>query len=292
MKYRHLFILILLLALIAGCERPEVTDDDSLVIGTFNIAWLGDGLRDRKDRDAMDYKLIAETIKKTDADVLALQEIENDKALYKIIQYLPKYTFYCGKGGRAQNTAVLFRKNVEMDYLGEYLPLKYDQYQRPGLLVRGSKGNFDWKMLVVHFKSTSRYDNTKEKLLRSRRIRTHQAFAASRWADSVLALGNEEDLFIVGDFNDSPRRKKQPTLGALTENENLNYITADLKSCKYPALYVIDHIMASDTAMARFIKGSTRVYDFNRAYPEEAAGDISDHCPILCTFDITAPDND
>ncbi|MFP4529327.1 MAG: endonuclease/exonuclease/phosphatase family protein [Candidatus Kapaibacterium sp.] len=302
MKFRKYIYTLIFALIIAGCSeisedqrRPVDTaapDSDIVIIGTFNIQWLGDGVRDRKDRTSEDYKLIAETITESGADILALQEIENDEALFRILKYLPDYSFYCGDGGRALNTAVIFRKNMQVDFLGEYTQLQYDRYQRPGLIVRCKYGNFDWLMMVVHFKSTSRYDDTPEKLMRSRTIRAYQAEIASRWADSVLAAGNEEDVLILGDFNDTPRRKKNPTLQGMLSNDNLNFITTDLKSCKFPAMYVIDHIVVSDTAMIRLLEGSAHVHDFNRVYPKEEAKDISDHCPVLAVFDISLPDND
>jgi len=54
----------------------------------------------------------------------------------------------------------------------------------------------------------------------------------------------------------------------------------------------IDHILISTSAGTRYLDNSVRMYDFNSSLPDEAAGKVSDHCPVLANFDIKLPDND
>ena len=50
---------------------------EELKISSWNIAWLGS--HEYNERTAKDYALLADYAKKLDADVIALQEVENEK---------------------------------------------------------------------------------------------------------------------------------------------------------------------------------------------------------------------
>jgi len=262
-----------------------------LTIGTFNIEWLGDGYNDRKPREEEDYRRIADVINDSGADILGLQEIENKNAIKQILKYLPEYDFIIGQMGQAQKLALLYKKELNIKELGEYTPISIDKKStRPGLLVYAKAGNFDFYLMVVHFKSTSRWDNTPEKQGRSMYLRKAQTLALRDWADSVLNLRNEMDLIVVGDFNDTPKRKKNNILNEL--NEHFIFLTENEKSCKMPNAFVIDHIIVSDEVHKRYVEGSLFVHNLSYRYSKYELQVISDHCPITVKFDLTMPDND
>ena len=292
MKLKQLLLFFIIFILFYACkkEEPQFTP---LKIGTFNIAWLGDGLRDRIDREPEDYKLIAEVILASDMDVIGLQEIENRKALDILLKYLHGYDYHIGQTGKSQKLAVLYKKHLDIQYIGEYMPVAVvDNRTRPGLIIEGKKGNFDWIMMVVHFKASSRWDNTPKKKKYSIATRKRQAEMVNSWVNSVLAKGEEQDIFIVGDFNDTPRRKKNNTLKSLSSNKHLHFLTTDMKSCKYKKLYVIDHVVASTSAMNRFQEDSERLMHLYSMYDKTVAKRISDHCPVMTIFEVESPDND
>ncbi|MCX7879953.1 MAG: endonuclease/exonuclease/phosphatase family protein [Ignavibacteria bacterium] len=285
-----------------GCERcerkktddfREVSNQKEIVVGTFNIEWLGDGVNDRIDRTEEDYKTIAEIIKEADCDIVGLQEIENASALERVVRYLPNYSFVISNDDAPQKVAVLFRKTVRVKFICDYSPLEIvDRRTRPGLVTAVQKGDFDFLVLVAHFKATSRFDDTPEKLEESRVLRIRQAEIASAWADSILQHKNELDVFIIGDLNDTPRRVKFNTMYPLSDNPNLIFLTESLKSCRYENAYVIDHIVVSKSASERLIPNSVSVYNFYRTLSKEKAEKVSDHCLVFARFDILAPDND
>ncbi|MFA6570315.1 MAG: endonuclease/exonuclease/phosphatase family protein [Bacteroidota bacterium] len=295
-KHLKSLAFILILLLFVSCESESIkTNDKFITIGTFNVSWLGDSENDRIDRSKRDYKRIAEIIQQTGADVFALQEVENADALKLLIKHLPDWSFIVGELGGEQNTAVLYKKSVKVQKVGEYTPLIVEEHRtRPGLIVKIKKRNLDLLMMVVHFKSTSRYDDTEEKLVKSRELRQEQAQVASDWADSMLRKrkNKESDIIIIGDFNDTPQRKHFPTLTPLVENNKLFFLTADVKSCKYPSAYVIDNIIVSKNLYNRYIQNSVRVFDFFSTMPKKETETISDHCPVLVEFDIVQQDND
>lgn len=282
----------LILSVIAGGCTVTPRQADTVTVGTFNIAWLGDGEKDREKRDDEDYARIAGVITQMNADIIGLQEIENEAALRKVMRYLDSYSCFVGSTARGQNVALLYKEGVEVQQIYEYMPVAIQKGRnRPGLVAHCKKGNFDWTMMVVHLKSTSRYDSTDDMRQESRETRRLQCSAISQWVDSVVST-KEKDVIIVGDFNDFPLQKKEPTLTTLLENRHITFITKERKSCKDEKLYAIDHIVASQTAQKRFLVSSDGMINFYASEKKEIAQKISDHCPVVSTFDIVSPDND
>lgn len=288
----HLSSAIIILSVFFSSCSVGIKNRDSVTLGTFNIAWLGDGENDREKRSETDYERIAEIIKDMNADVIGLQEIENEKALRKVMKYLESYQCFVGNTARGQNVALLYKNDIEIKNIEEYMPVAIQKGRnRPGLIAHCKKGNFDWTMMVVHLKSTSRYDSTDELRQQSRETRRLQAAIMTKWVDSV-AQTQEKDIIIVGDFNDFPLRKKDPTLTALLDNQNIDFLTKERKSCKDEKLYAIDHIVVSKSAKKRFVTGSDGMVNFYASEKKEIAQKISDHCPVVSTFEIISPDND
>lgn len=295
---KNIFLIILIvtggLSAVSGCAKNLGSSPQKVCIGTFNIGWLGDGGKDDKIlRTEEDFKRIAGVIAEANPDVMGLQEIKNPAALKHVLAYLPDYSFYIGQHGRAQNVCVIYRKDVQVIDEGEFMPIAVDTSRnRPGLVLNCKKGNFDWKMMVVHFKSSSRYDSTPEMQTEARRMRSAQAEVASKWVDSLLTHGKEQDVFIVGDCNDFPQRTKNPTLTALVNNKNIEFLTYDSKSCSNEKWFGIDHIICTPSAKKRVITGSNHAVNFFAQYPKETADKISDHCPVVIEFDVMPPNND
>lgn len=292
---RCILRLLLGVALVcAGCaQQGGLEGRDKVVMGTFNIAWLGDGMNDRIDRTTEDYRRIAEVIRQTDADILGLQEIENTAAVDSVLKHLPGYDRIVGRTGRQQNVAVIYRDGMNVRLVEEYMPVAIQEGRnRPGLIVQCSAGNFDWLMMVVHFKSTSRYDSTQQMKEESRETRRRQAAEVLDWVRGVVEHTDEKDVVLVGDFNDTPTRKKEPTLTALTSSDLLTFLTTDLTSCRNSTWKVIDHIVVSPSARGRFIDGTLFMWNVYDQYTKDEAKNISDHCPIVAQFEITSPDND
>ncbi len=307
MRYRSVLAVVLIAVVFVQCgkQRSESPDRipqadtaaihrDFVRIGTFNIEWLGDGQRDRVDRTSQDYRRIAEVIRQAEFDVLGLQEVENQAALDSLLKYLPGYEGFVGTHRGQQNLAVIYRPaSVDVRFVAVYLPLAIrPERDRPGLLVRCRSGNFDWLMMIVHLKSSSRWERTPAKRRLSRKIRQQQARKIVEWAHEVLEQGDEMDLIVVGDFNASPQSRKDRTLQPIVQDTVLHFVTFNLKSCKYRRKGSIDHILVSPSARKRYRKGSARMIDLYAQYDPEVLEKLSDHCPVAADFDVTAPDND
>ena len=303
MKLKPALLCFFIILLFLSCNRDNASktgasltdsfkfEKNDITIGTFNLEWFGDGNNDRIERFNNDYKNYAKIIKELDIDILGVQEVENDVALNKFVnKYLPDYTYYLGNYGGAQKIGLIFKKGLKIKYLGEYYPLMIQEGRtKPGLMVSCTVKNFDFQLMVVHLKSSSHYDNTPEKIQNSFGTRRQQAEALAYWGDSVLAEKSEEDLIVIGDFNDTPKRKKENTLFSL---DNFIFITGDEKSCKFKNAYTIDHIITSREASERFIPNSVFMYNIRSSFTKEEAMNLSDHCPIIAKFDIKKADND
>ncbi len=294
MKVRSVITLIVLaLVVFTGCQTGGYAPDQTVAVGTFNIEWLGDGTDDQKPRTDAECLLIADVIARTGVDVLGLQEIENEAALRRVLRYLDGYDGFVADVGLKQNVGIIHRRTVDVRRLGVYTPLTIGvPGMRPGLVVSCRKGSFDWTMMVVHLKSTSRFDSTNALREESRRIRTAQAEVLRVWSDSIVAAGSERDVIIVGDFNDFTGRRQQATLTPLLESSTMSFLTGSLRSCKNPQWTTIDQVVASTSARDRLIKGSEYMEDLGAFLPEGSRESVSDHCPVIVRFRTSAPDND
>ncbi len=298
MRNLKLYSLLLLPLLLFSCAKQTTfksspVNENILSVGTFNIAWLGDGIDDTQLRNDSDYKLIAETIHSTNFDVIGLQEIENEAALKRVVNFLPDYKYIVSHSAGKQNVAVLYKDYIDLQYVNDYMPVAVmPRRTRPAMFLKVKKGNFDCYLMVVHFKSTSRYDDTPEKKTQSIAMRTQQAGVLSDWADSVLAAGQEQDLILMGDMNDATERKEGSSLAPLMLNKTLSFLTDKLTSCKYEKWMVIDQIVVSNSAKKRFQENSLYMENFRSRLPKEQADKISDHCPVGVAFEVNSPDND
>jgi len=286
-------LILLSLVFIISCNSTKVDYDNTTIkVGTFNLEWLGDGIDDRKQRSDYDYKMIADLVKESGADIIGLQEIENATALDKLIKHLPGFKYIVGETGYVQNPAVIFRDSLSVKFVENYQPLAVKpQRTRAGLVVEVKKGNFDFVMMVVHFKSTSRYDNTEELRKESFELRRMQALVVKNWADSITTKTKEKDVIVVGDFNDNPKRDTKVLIPLIQDNQYM-FLSDNLGSCKNPKWDCIDHIVINRSVFERLIPGSVYMYDVPAKYEDYEIEKISDHCPVYTKFNILMPDND
>jgi exonuclease III len=102
----------------------------------------------------------------------------------------------------------------------------------------------------------------------------------------VLAKDSLAHLVLVGDFNDSPKRKNT-SLDTLKNAPHLVFLTRDNTSCSYEALPAIDHIVCSPQALKRVQRGSLYTLNLHAMLKRQDVKRISDHCPVVCRFDLT-----
>lgn len=294
MKYKIIIVLLSFLGLFS-CQSTKYGVEfspETISICTFNVEWLGDGIQDNKERATWDYKNIAKVLSITNADIIAVQEIENEKAILKVLEYLDGYKYYIAEGYGKQNLAILYNSNIDLKVVDIYKPLIVEENRtRPGLLVYAKKGNFDFFLMNVHLKSTSSYDNTEELRQKSYELRQQQAMVMNQFLDSILTHQKDRDIFFVGDMNDNPNRKNS-NIKFFADDPKVVFLTSNLRSCKNPYWDNIDHIAITSNTEQRLIKSSIRQINLYELFKQTQAQQISDHCPVVISFDVTMPDND
>ena len=298
MKIKFCFFLFLLLPLIYSCSDQQqnalANNNEVVTVATFNIQWLGDGKRDAHKRKSSDYKRIAKIIRESEADIVALQEIENGAAIDIILRYLSGYKYFIADCTGAQNVAVLYDSIVSVKLKRIYTPLQLGHTRyRPGLEIEVKAGNFDFVAMIVHLKASSNFERNRIKKTESIANRTLQNVLLSNWLDSSLAASKEKDYIILGDFNDSPSNDESDAFEPLLRNKHIRILTEDLKSSgKFSGKNVIDHIVVSTSAFKRCNIASLMLFDISKQYTDKQLANISDHAPVLVQFDIKAPDKD
>lgn len=285
-----LYSSLLTLLVLTSCSSTSFDNSQFVTVGTFNMEWLGDGSGDKKQRADADYLRIADIIEKTGADVIGIEEVENEAALKKVLRYLEGWKGVVGTTAREQNVGVLWRSSVNVSVEGEYMPVAIvPGRNRPGFVVNCTKGDLSWKMMVVHLKSTSRYDSTSEMREESRRVRAHQVDVIAAWSDSLLNVAMAQNVMVVGDFNDFPQRTNSATLTSLVQSSNMKFVTEGVKSCRDKNYVTIDHVVVSPSIFQRLIKGTERSENFRAFLSAEDADMVSDHCPVIARFSTAPP---
>lgn len=276
----QLSIIISLLWLIGCSTQNEIR------VGTFNIAWLGDGVNDMIERSNADYENIGNVIKTLDVDILALQEIENRQALQKIVD-TNQYQILTSSFPEKQKTALIISKKISiLDHTEiRSISLGNDDL-RPGLIAYCEYNGIDFFVGSFHFKSTSRYDDTREKRLRSFAMRRLQSQKLIEGIDKLSKQKKDKDFILLGDFNDNPT-KKNSNITAL-ENDDLDFLTGNLQSCKFKIWKSIDHIIVSKELEKKVISSSLFMLDIGNMYDKSESEKISDHCPVTVSLDFGA----
>lgn len=265
--------------LLFGCSSYN-----NISVGTFNLEWLGDGIDDINFRNESDYSHIREVIKTLNVDILALQEVENKFAVQKIVD-TNKYNIIISTYPEKQKTALIINKDIEILDQTELSSISLgNNGLRPGLVAYCKYNGIDFFVGSFHLKSTSRYDDTPEKKLRSYEMRKEQSEKLLEDVRKLESQKNDKDFILLGDFNDNPT-KKNSNISAL-ENDEFDFLTSGLNSCKFPIWKSIDHIIVTKELEKRVISSSLFMMDVNKMYTESSVKKISDHCPVIVSFNF------
>lgn len=275
MKYLKYLLIVLTLSFFSCKEKKLIN------IGTFNIQWLGDGIEDNITRADTDYARIAGIIDNSEADIICLQEIENSGSLELLTNHLNGFQYYITNYGEKQNLGVLYKNDLNLDNFKIYDKLKINDDTRPGLVFDYHYNNSIITFLVVHLKSTSRYDSTVELKNLSYKYRAAQSIIIERFIDSLSSIN--KNFIITGDFNDNPLKSNSQIIN-LHQNKNITFLTSGFKSVKNPMWMNIDHIIISNSLLENYLNGSNRIYNFGNSILEKYLNKISDHYPVIATF--------
>ena len=270
-----------------------------LKVASWNIAWLGS--HEYNERKPTDYKQLAVYAKQLDADVIALQEVENGQWAQKV--FGNEYDFYFSTKDWVQRVGVAVRKSAGLTVIAkEYKDLDVTRV-RHGMDLTLSRNGKELKLLAVHLKSgcfTDPLDSKSVSMMPSvseKDVKRKQACSTlskqieplERWVDKQA---KENKAFVVlGDFN---RRFSQDISNKYAEdqglwqalddegNETLWTPTATKNSDCWGGYYkdYIDHIVFNPSAKSMYLDDSFEQLVFKEKYTKELSRSLTDHCPI------------
>lgn len=272
---------------------------DTIRIGTYNVLNLFDEFDDpyREDermepKPRTELENLAQTIRQLDADVLALQEVENRFYLEQYVRsFLPEMGYNYvelieANNHRGIDCAIVSRLPIKSATTHRHLSFKgpdgkMNRFQRDLLQVRlEGPGEFEFDVFVVHLKS--KYGDTAGE---SEPTRLAEAAKVREIVDHILYQDPNARFVICGDFNDtwdSPsikliRGSGQTELicpgASLPELDRVTYNKA-------PFISMIDYIMCSPAMHRCYVESSYRMI------PGTVDGSGSDHNPSVATFRV------
>jgi endonuclease/exonuclease/phosphatase family metal-dependent hydrolase len=274
-------------------DRPTFTRKDQITIATYNIRNLYDGDDDlyhnddttpAKPRDEL--KRVAKVIRELDADVLALQEVENRGYLQRFVDvFLPDMGYtnvvhFEGNDLRGSDVCLLSRIPV-----GAVTSYRHQRFSLPGGRTKAFSRDLltveilppdsaSFEVWVVHLKSNHDGRDYAEP------IRVAEANAIRKIVDDRLKRDPSAAFVLCGDFNDTAdsvtvetiigqgARALRPTHDAIGKDQQITYN-------REPYLSMIDFMLCSPAMHGRYVEGSCKI----RVSTLEESG--SDHNPVM-----------
>ena len=272
---------------------------EALKVASWNIAWLGS--HEYNKRGDSDYLELARYATKLDADIIALQEVENAEYAKKV--FGDDYDYYFSTKDWVQRVGVAVRKSIGYSVEAkEYKALDVGRV-RYGMDLTLTKGNKALRLLAIHLKSgcfdkkldSASIDAMSNASKRDQKVKTaciklsKQLKPLEAWIDH-RATGSTP-FIVLGDFN---RRFSQDLALQHSEksglwqaiddknNEDLWTPTLTRNSDCWGGYYkhYIDHIVLDPKAKQKYIANSFNQLVFEQKYTKEISNRLSDHCPI------------
>jgi endonuclease/exonuclease/phosphatase family metal-dependent hydrolase len=279
-------------------SKPR-TFDGSCTVATYNLLNLFDELDDpyhgdqgTRPKPREQLEPLAETIRRLDADVLALQEVENRGYLKRFVEAMipdlgyEHIVLFEGNDYRGIDVALLSR--LPVGPVTSYRHLRFPapdghmmSFRRDLLRVRiEPPGVAPFDVFVVHLKS-KRGQESDESLA----VRMGEAGQIRRVFDGRLAAEPNARFVICGDFNDTFDSKPLKTIvgsGSGALGSFADDLPADNRATynKEPYRSMIDFILASPAMTKSYRQGSHRII------PGSISASGSDHNPVAATFDL------
>jgi endonuclease/exonuclease/phosphatase family metal-dependent hydrolase len=277
---------------------PPKTNPNEIVIAAYNILNLfddhddpyrSDEITPTKPREQLER--LAESIRQLNADVIAVEEVENRDYLQRFVDvFLPEMDYshvvlFEGNDNRGIDVGLISRvpvgpveSNRHVTFPGlDGTPRRFNRdVLEVTLLPEGAPPIEVW---VVHLKSNAGGREEAEP------IRIPEAQQVRRMLDEEFAANPDARIIITGDFNDTWDSETMKTIvgpseGAMwsagsesTDPALVTYNEGEFRS-------VIDFMLCSPAMARQFVKGSYR----NPQGSVESTG--SDHNPISATFRV------
>ena len=286
---------------VAACQQTETEvpfvpkTAASLKIVSWNIEHLADDIgKGCKPRSAMDYQALANYAATLNADIIALQEVQSEKALqrvfpksdwnYVVSSRADNESYECrgmnGALSTPQRTAFVIKKGVDYNANADFKKLAIGN---PGLRygTSVSVNNGTLELLNVHMKSGCFVSDYRDKERKACLTYQQQAPILEKWVNTQVE--KKQAFAVMGDFNhrlvDQGNRYWQELSKENGERILLSSMQ-NLESCHPKYKSPIDHIITGPISTQWIVDGSQQVDAFGVSGELSYEQMLSDHCPI------------
>jgi len=279
------------------CPPPRSADphpSGRLRIATWNIANLhranGQSVfpppRQSEIRQDEDYARILCYVRMFDPDILAVQEVDGEEALARVIDR-DVYEIHVSSRGAAtgrQNTGFAFKRGLNVVPQPDFTDLDVTQNGRlrHGTVIRATHNGAAFKMMSVHLESQC-FDDTHSG--EDCDTLFEQVPVLERWIDREAL--SDEPFIVLGDFNRRFNIQGDTIWAELDDgvppNSDLSNVTANKSlGCRrdQPFDHFIDHIVFDARSWLFADDASFRHLSY-RIADEDTWDQISDHCPLV-----------
>lgn len=258
----------------------------SLSLMTWNVEWFQDPGEGPSD-DPLQFERVLDVLRRTDADLIAVQEISAPAAFERIAAALPRHAGVLSEYRWTQKLGLLYDESrVRLRSVGALEGL--DDAGRPPLDVRLEllPEAQPLRVVVVHAKASGDAE--------SRATRARFAAELARRLQPAT-----EPTLVLGDFNDGlgaalsgepasttqPRPSPYAPLLAAGFGPITGVLERPVQTERSAWIGAIDHILASEGLAARVVPGSVDVLqrELLAVYPDFTRT-VSDHFPVVATF--------
>ena len=299
---RSVAILLVVAAssLAAAAAQPGPT---RVTIATWNIAWLGDGIRDgvlrgnqrggRFLREAADFERLRAVVSRLvdlDVEVVGLQEMENAAAVRRIF---PENVWDLFLSTRetdpewSQRTAIAVRRSAgwRVERHRDVVEWSPQGRDRHGVDLTLSRGSERVRVLTVHFQSGCPGDSLDSGDRRCGFLRMQLAVLKG-WLFERMA--EEIPTVVAGDWNRFLSRPGDETAADLP-GEALVLPRSGRSPACWDGFFdhYVDHIVAF---APRGRKAAPKAFEeVLYGAPKAARDRLSDHCPLVATVGFEGP---
>ncbi|MCG6192650.1 endonuclease/exonuclease/phosphatase family protein [Leptospira sp. FAT2] len=254
--------------------EPLKAQDSRLRLASFNAMFLYDEVGDEKKspqgripRKESDFEKIKSHLLKIDPDVIALQEVENEEAIRKILPASFSCSLTKKISGYDQRVGICWKNKFRFADAAHYSALAIEPGLRSGVEATLSIGNRNYSFLSVHLKA----GNSK----RDKNLRSKQLLVLNE------ILKTKENFFLLGDMN-SPLGKDHRSWKLLSEGLNLKNPGRYVKQSCWGHKDLID-LIVTDVSIGNSKLVPVPFAEDDGAFdgvPANESG-LSDHCPVV-----------
>ena len=249
-------------------------------------------------RSTLDYEQLRDFSQLLNADIIALQEVENTAAVERIfpksewnivLSDRPNSTTYRCRGNDQESTqqrvAVVLRKGIKYQINKSFRELGLEmEGLRYGVVVEVFGDRDTINLMAVHLKSGCFVDDYSTSKLRACEVLGTQIETLDDWIE--ISIRGNKKFIVLGDFNSRLTRENSMFWNKLVEMNTrpigIKNGMQNLTGChpRYPDL--IDNIILGPQTSKLQVQNSQMVHFYSSTDEQMAEDDmLSDHCPII-----------